>query len=173
MDIDPVEKKFKVHSTEPFGKILIDQMRRKSDDQDVLALQYRVGKMLLDAYFESEIENAEHNGPYVDRKIISNDVARDISIKTIINARNADVEIVLGEEYFDGIEKLSISKARNLDMLVAEREVLSVAANIGYLDEFGVPADDQDLSLINEEIEEAEAAVEALDLILNLRKGNK
>jgi len=171
MEVNPKENIITVKSTEPFGKLLLELMHGRSIDERILHVQYRVGAVLVEAYIDSEITDLEKLGPNNFREILHTDVARDLAMKAEVHARNSEVPIEFYEEHFDGLIEISNREVRDLPNLRAELEVVSVAAGLGYVPDVGFMVDDQDISMVQEEIEQAEAAELIISIIRKLREG--
>lgn len=173
MEILPDNKSFKVSTNEPFGRLLLELMHSQSYEPSIHKVQKRVGAMLLSAYIDSKVEDVEQYGIDLETPIIDDDIAKDISTKVIAFAHNNDVDMVFEDEYFEGLEKISLREAKDLPELIAEREVVSASAEMGYIDRFGEYVDDQDVKMVEEEIEQAKAALHVFDLIKSLKKKSK
>lgn len=164
MEIYPDNKSFKVSTREPFGKLLLELMHGQSHDPAIFEVQKHVGSILLSAYIDDRIGDEDNIG-LPSRGIIDNDIAKDITIKVHSFAKNMDIDMVFSEQYFEGLERISAREAKDLPELFAEREVVAVAAELGYVDRFGFFIGDQDIEMVDEEIEQAQAAVEVLELL--------
>jgi len=173
MEILPDNKSFKVSTKEPFGKLLLELMHGQSYEPSIHKVQKHVGTMLLSAYIDNKVDDAEHFGIDSETPIIEDDIAKDIATKVVVFANNNDVDMVFDDEYFEGLEKISIREAKDLPELIAEREVVAVAAEMGYIDRFGVYVDDQDVKMVEEEIEQAKAALQVLDLLKTFKNRSK
>lgn len=168
MEIYPDNKSFKVSTREPFGKLLLELMHGQSHDPAIFAVQKHVGAILLSAYIDDTVEDKD-NYEHPSRGIIDQDIAKDITLKVYSYANNNNIDMVFGEQYFEGLERISAREAKDLPELFAEREVVAVAAELGYVDRFGFFIGDQDIEMVDEEIEQAQASIEVLELLKKYR----
>lgn len=169
MKVNEQDHTISFSTKEPFGQLLLDTMYSKSSDIKILDVQKHIGSTLLGAYLDSELEDIDDIEDVSEKTIVYDDVSRDIALKTDIFARNRDVDIVFSVEHLDGLEKLAQKEASDLPVLIAEREVSSVAKEIGYKNRHGRKLDDQDINLIDEDIEQAKEALIVLDALKYLR----
>jgi hypothetical protein len=165
MELLPNNKTLKVSTAEPFGQLLLELMHGQSYDNDIYKVQRRVGELLISSYINTKAEDAEFFGVESEMPIFSEDIAKDMAIKIFAHARVNDIDMEFSEEYFDGLERISEREANDLPELRAEREVVAVAAEMGYIDRFGMPTDSQDIQMVDEEIEQAEAAIIVLEML--------
>jgi len=164
---------FKVTSHESFGKLLLEVMYSNMIDDRITRVQRHLGALLMENLLKDEFSDFEIE--YIDshRPQLYADPAKDIAEKSIIHARNKEVDFVFGEEFLEGLELISLREATDLPTLRAEIEVVSVAAEIGYMNERGVYIDSQDVELVKEEIEQAEASEIFLGMLHKYRTENK
>ncbi len=170
MEIDKSSEKFNVLSTEPFGRLLLDIMQGKSHDESIYGTQKKIGQILLVSYLDKEIEDQENFKGDNARAQLHSDIAVDMSIKALLNSKNHDVLMSFEKEYFDGLEKIASRKSSILYDLYTELEIVSVAYENDIASQEGILVDEQDLDLIKEEIEQAEAAKKVLDMIRKYRR---
>lgn len=172
MELDPRSNTIGVKSTEPFGRLLLDLMYNSSLDEQILKVQRYVGAVLIEAYINDKLVDLE--SLYADNyeHVFNRDMARDISKKAELYARENTVMITFEEEHYQGVENISRREANDLPMLLAEREIVSVAVDIGYIPEEGRYVDETELQMIEEEIEQATAAKELLEHLNKIKGKN-
>lgn len=172
MELDPTLKKLKITTQEPFGKLLLDLMYNSSIDNNVLSVQRHIGGVLVEAYINSQFSNIRELTVDNYSTVLDIDVARDIANKSENFARENNVTISFDEEHFEGIKQISLKEVNDLPELYAEREVIAVAVQIGYIPESARYVDERELEMIDEEIEQAKAAQDVLKAITCLEGRN-
>lgn len=170
MEIDKKSGEFKVSSTEPFGKLLIELMYSRPLDESIHETQKRIGEILLSSYIGDRLQYTDDFGIETEKTLIHEDISRDISEKAQIHAKNSSIEMSFNKDYYDGLEKIAAREVKDLDDLYAERAIVTIAFENGITSQDGILVDEQDLELIEEEIEQAEAAKQALEMINKHKK---
>ena len=170
MEINKDSKHFIVVSDEPFGQLLLEVMYSRSVDDRVLVVQRHIGNMLVEAYLDDTIDYAENFGMLGEKIILHNDIGRDLAMKAEVHARNHEVTMTFNEVHFDGLEQLALREIKDLPGLMAEREIIGVALEIGYESASGHIIDEQDIAMIDEEITQAEASKVVIRILKELRE---
>lgn len=172
MEIDK-SGNFKVTSYESFGKLLLEVMYSNMVDERITRVQHHLGVILLDNLLNDEFSDIEIEDVNYRSPILYADTAKDMAEKSINHARNKEIEFVFKQELLDGLELIALREATDLPTLRAEIEVVSFAAEIGYMNERGVYVDSQDVELVKEEIELAEASEIFLEMLHKYRSEKK
>lgn len=170
MEIDKKAKAFNVTSSEPFGRLLVELMQNNSYEDEINKTLRKVGEILISSYLENEIDSVNEFGLNTDRRVLYKDIAKDMATKAEVHARNTEIAMRFPEEFFEGLARIAIREIKELPGLYSEREIVQIAVDKCITNAYGEFYDDQDLELIDEEIQQAEASREFMDLLRKYRK---
>lgn len=168
MNYDPKKKTITISTQELFGEVLMRRTLRNPDIAKEREIRKYIGAVITRGYLESEFE-AILDEPNREGIIIDEDLSQEIAIKIMKYAATEKVDIVLTEEYFEGLESAAQRAFDELEDLRVERDLTLAAVSINYVDQDGVPATEDDIFWIDRNIEVAESAKEVLEALDELR----
>jgi hypothetical protein len=170
MEMDKKTRSFSVTSNEAFGRLLVELMHNNSNEIDIKNTLRRVGEIVVRSYLEDEADELEELGFNDTRPLVFDDLARDTKLKAEIHARNSEITMKFSEEYFEGLARIAIREIKDLPDLYNEKEITQIAVDKCLLNEYGQFYDDQDLNMIDEEIQQAEASKEFMLMLRDYRQ---